>query len=310
MAIVRYCILNSSTNVCTQIFDWDDTYTYYPASGTIVAGDNTGQVGWTYSSGSSPGGTWTEATGSTGGSYVAPDPIAITEGGTGASTAATARTNLGLGTGDSPQFTAIELGNASDTTIAREKAGVISVEGNYVPSPASQAHGDILYRDAGNWAVLAAGTSGQFLKTQGSGAAPTWANAGGITLLGTITTTTGSEQGLTGLTLTNYKALFIVFIGVSHNSGSSQSFRIHQAAGTSTVQVGAAGSSATVRGIIWVDLNDGTFSSVLADSGTSASGTSTAYAGDTTITTASTAVYVSVSGGGFDAGSVRVYGVM
>lgn len=43
--------------------------------------------------------------------------------------AATARTNLGLGTADSPQFTAIQLGDASDTTIARSSAGVVTIEG-------------------------------------------------------------------------------------------------------------------------------------------------------------------------------------
>lgn len=44
----------------------------------------------------------------------------------------TARTSLGLGTGDSPQFTGIELGHASDTTIHRVSAGKISVEGSDV----------------------------------------------------------------------------------------------------------------------------------------------------------------------------------
>jgi hypothetical protein len=39
------------------------------------------------------------------------------------------RTTLGVGTGDSPQFTAIELGNASDTTISRSGAGRLAVEG-------------------------------------------------------------------------------------------------------------------------------------------------------------------------------------
>lgn len=38
----------------------------------------------------------------------------------------------------------------------------------------SAAQGDILYRGAATWARLAAGTSGQFLKTQGAGANPTW----------------------------------------------------------------------------------------------------------------------------------------
>jgi len=39
----------------------------------------------------------------------------------------------------------------------------------------SAAQGDILYRDASGWARLGAGTSGQVLKTQGSGANPLWA---------------------------------------------------------------------------------------------------------------------------------------
>lgn len=46
-----------------------------------------------------------------------------------AETGATARTSLGLGTGDSPQFTAVNIGNASDTTISRSAAGVIAIEG-------------------------------------------------------------------------------------------------------------------------------------------------------------------------------------
>ena len=49
-----------------------------------------------------------------------------------AESGATLRTSIGVGTGDSPQFTAIELGHASDTTIARASAGVISVEGETV----------------------------------------------------------------------------------------------------------------------------------------------------------------------------------
>lgn len=38
-----------------------------------------------------------------------------------------------LGTGDSPQFAGINVGNASDTTITRSAAGVIAVEGGIVP---------------------------------------------------------------------------------------------------------------------------------------------------------------------------------
>jgi hypothetical protein len=40
----------------------------------------------------------------------------------------------------------------------------------------SAAQGDILYRGASGWARLAAGTSGQFLQTQGASANPQWAS--------------------------------------------------------------------------------------------------------------------------------------
>ena len=49
-----------------------------------------------------------------------------------AESGATLRTSIGVGTGDSPQFTGIELGHASDTTITRASAGVIAIEGNNV----------------------------------------------------------------------------------------------------------------------------------------------------------------------------------
>jgi hypothetical protein len=42
------------------------------------------------------------------------------------------RTTLGLGTGSSPEFTAVNIGNASDTTVSRSSAGVIAVEGKPV----------------------------------------------------------------------------------------------------------------------------------------------------------------------------------
>jgi len=52
---------------------------------------------------------------------------------------ATARTSLGLGTGDSPQLTAIELGHATDTTLARVAAGVAAVEGKNLSRITSQS---------------------------------------------------------------------------------------------------------------------------------------------------------------------------
>jgi len=44
----------------------------------------------------------------------------------------TLRTSIGVGTGDSPQLTGIELGHATDTTLARASSGDVNIEGNIV----------------------------------------------------------------------------------------------------------------------------------------------------------------------------------
>lgn len=59
----------------------------------------------------------------------------------------------------------------------------------------SAAQGDILYRDGSGWVRLAAGTSGQFLKTLGSGANPAWACAG-RELISEVTTS-GTQASVT-----------------------------------------------------------------------------------------------------------------
>jgi hypothetical protein len=50
--------------------------------------------------------------------------------------------------------------------------------------PPSQ--GDIIYHNGTSWVRLAAGTSGHFLKTLGSGANPAWAAAGGSSVGGDL----------------------------------------------------------------------------------------------------------------------------
>ncbi len=52
-------------------------------------------------------------------------------------TAAQVKTTLALSSADSPQFTGIEIGHATDTTITRSAAGILAVEGVVIPSISS-----------------------------------------------------------------------------------------------------------------------------------------------------------------------------
>ena len=91
--------------------------------------------------------------------------VPLARGGTGATSASTAADNLGLGTGDSPEFTGVNVGHASDTTITRSSAGVIAVDGQTVRT------GDV---------ALGTETSGDYVSTitGGNGIASTGATTG------------------------------------------------------------------------------------------------------------------------------------
>lgn len=77
--------------------------------------------------------------------------------------AATARTNLGVAIGTDVQAFDQDLTDIAGLTTSQ---------------------GDILYKSATQWTRLAAGTSGQFLQTQGTGANPQWATASGSGAVG------------------------------------------------------------------------------------------------------------------------------
>jgi len=73
---------------------------------------------------------------------------------------------------------------SGDISIGTDGAASIaanSVDGTHI-ALGSDAQGDIVYYNGTNYARLAAGTSGQFLKTQGSSANPTWADSSGISM--------------------------------------------------------------------------------------------------------------------------------
>ena len=137
---------------------------------------------------------------------------------------------------------------------------------------------------------------------------------GGMTLLGTLTTTSGSTQTLSSLTLTDYKQLQLVFNGVS-SSVASGNYRITDP-DTTVLTLGAVSSASQanrISAIVTIDLSTGILIHVgynATSSSTPNIGTGqTPVAGKTTFSTSATAVTISLSTGNFDAGSILVYGV-
>ena len=114
--------------------------------------------------------------------------------------------------------------------------------------------GDILYRDGSGLQRLGAGTSGQFLKTQGTGANPTWSDSSGAWVkLGEVEHT-GSAVSTVDINFTPddsvyawYKLYISDWTGNGGNfywrvktGGSSNSSSIYSTGGSGTANTGSA----------------------------------------------------------------------
>lgn len=170
------------------------------------------------------------------------------------------------------------------------------------------------------------GTSGQVLTSGGASAAPSWAtpaSSGGMTLLGTITTTTGTSRTLTGLTLTGYRFVVLFWNGVSSSTNGIQ-VGINDGTGTIAVMsrnVTSSSDTHVVNLTTWLNLTNGSFISSgwaeqsssydqgFVDSGSGGIGAKFGT-GRTRISTSTTTIDVRIQAGtAFDAGTVDVYGV-
>ena len=115
-----------------------------------------------------------------------------------AESGATLRTSIGVGTGDSPQFTAINLGHASDTTLTRASSGNVSIEGNAIYRAGGT---DVPVTDGGTG--VSSLTDGGVLLGSGTGAITATAVLGdGVILIGDAsgaptTLDVGSSSGIT-----------------------------------------------------------------------------------------------------------------
>jgi len=106
--------------------------------------------------------------------------------------AVTARTNLGLGTANSPQFTGIELGHASANTLTAS-GGTLSIEGNALYRVGST---DVALADGGTGASLVDPAADRVLFWDDSAGAVTWLTVGdGLTITDTTLTADAVEGG-------------------------------------------------------------------------------------------------------------------
>jgi hypothetical protein len=229
--------------------------------------------------------------------FPAADTIAFTEGGVEV---------LRINSSSQVQFQAGTSSLPSITASGDLNAGIFFPAADTIGFATSGAE-EFRIGPAGQFGIAGAnyGTSGQVLTSGGSGASPSWATATSMVLLGTLTTTSGASQSLTGLTLTSYKQITLVFVGVSHSDAGSQSYLV----GTSTADDVAVsttfGNTATANGFVFIALSSGTFSSALSN----ASNAATVLTGTTPLRTSSTSISVAPLAGSFDAGSILVYGV-
>ena len=153
--------------------------------------------------------------------------------------------------------------------------------------------------DIASLAQAQAGTDNTTVMTPLRTAQEITALGGGMILLGTLTTTSGTTQTLSGLDLTSYKALYISYLNLSIASNAGANFLV------GGVIVGASGgfSATNISGFMVFDLTG----SGIAN-GVGASPIATIVATHS-LTTATTSITVSVSANTFDSGTTKIYGV-
>ena len=208
--------------------------------------------------------------------------VSISKGGTGATTASAAATALGIGPGSTPQFTSIELGHASDTTIARSGAGKVTIEGNEIRTGTVESDkggtgqtsynvGEILVaNDPNNTGAptlhkLPAGSSGYFLKSEGAGSPLVWSN---VAAVGSST----PGQLFTGVGLTGANKISDGNTPPTFSGG-------HTGAGDTTISVDSATGNVASKLVMRDTSGEIRVEEVIVGTGTTGTLTSTTWSG-------------------------------
>ena len=184
--------------------------------------------------------------------------------------------------------------------------------------------GNIISYDAsGNPVAVATGSDGQVLTSTGAGSPPAFEAipaSGGVTHLGTMTTTSGTSQTITSLDFTDLNLLIFIVAQVSHSDGTSRKLSIGIAGGANLAIGDAVAAGNCSIGQYTFDLrsNIGHFAQSPGNapitSGSAFVGGGTGHSryliGTNLRSSSSTSVTVAFEGGvTFDNGKVEVYGL-
>jgi hypothetical protein len=172
----------------------------------------------------------------------------------------------------------------------------------------SAAQGDILYRGTSTWSRLAAGTSGHYLKTNGTGSDPAWAavSAGGGTKTYAYLTPLDNQPPSTAFATldtrnsiavldfddgaTNESSIYVAVLPEAADVSSGLKVRIHWMATSAT--------SGTCRwGTQFADLSDQDIDSYSFDTATEAGTATNGTSGNVTVTEITATAIDSITAG-------------
>jgi hypothetical protein len=196
----------------------------------------------------------------------------------------------------------------SNTYLDAAGGNTATVNGTLIPASGVTLVSTAATQTLTNKSIAASQLTGALPAIDGS--ALTGIVTGGMTLLGTLTTTSGTSVTLSGLTLTSYKQLLAVFKLVGSNVTSG----IILSSGIGLTITDNGGTSAGICGTMLYDLTNGILvtnaSASINAASTNQAVIGSAYAAVTnsSITTASTSITFS-SAGTFNKGSILIYGV-